>query len=252
MPVEFVPSLRLTSPLTRGQHVKDAQWLLQGHNRFAGLAPYKDGKVDGVYGHTTGLATKKAKYWIGYPLAACDTVFGQTLYEYLRVKDWRPLPAAYRERRDARLKAQTPGLVAFNYGLQFIGTKESPWGSNRQMFGQWYGMNGVPWCAIYLSYCFGHTNHSRFRYSYVPTIHDDAAHGRNGLRLVYTPQPGDLALYNVGREPLAHTAFVKTVPVAGSFEDLGGNTGPTNVSNGGEVLAQRRSVGMVHSWVRVG
>ena len=33
-----------------------------------------------------------------------------------------------------------------------VGTIETP--VNIQEFGKWYGMNGVPWCAIFVSWCF--------------------------------------------------------------------------------------------------
>ncbi len=35
-----------------------------------------------------------------------------------------------------------------------IGTKEDPMGSNRTKYGAWYGMDGQPWCAMFVSYCF--------------------------------------------------------------------------------------------------
>ncbi len=253
MTKEYAIPLRLTSPLTKGQKVKDAQWLLQGHNRFAGLAPYKDGQIDGVYGPTTAAATAKAKYWVGYPNTAIDHVFGQTLYEYLRVNQWRPLPDDYRARRDARLAAavKTPGEKAIDYAVQFLGVKESPAGSNMQMFGAWYRMNGVPWCAIFDSYCFGHTGRDSFRYSYVPAIYQDARAGRNGLQVVWTPRRGDLALYDFNGEQLAHVAFFDSKINSSTFKDLGGNTGATDLANGGEVARGTRYFNQVHSFVRV-
>lgn len=33
------------------------------------------------------------------------------------------------------------------------GYKESPAGSNRTKYGEWFGMNGVPWCAEYEAWC---------------------------------------------------------------------------------------------------
>lgn len=35
-----------------------------------------------------------------------------------------------------------------------IGYKESPAGSNRTKYGKWFGLNGQPWCAIFLDWCF--------------------------------------------------------------------------------------------------
>jgi hypothetical protein len=257
---EFSRPLRLVSPHRRGPAVRDAQWLMQGHSRFgAELAPYKDGELDGEYGPKTAVATSRAKFWLGYPLNSCDHVFGQTLYEYLRPKDWRPLPDAYHDRRVARVAAATAtaGSKALAAAETHLGTRESPFGSNRQPFGVEYGMNGEPWCAIFVSCMFRDSGYVtptgtwRFRYSYVPTIWEDAVAGRNGLRRVWTPRPGDLACYDLHGELLAHVAFVRKPPTRGSFVDLGGNTGPIDVSNGGEVASQSRSTAIVHGYVRV-
>jgi len=255
MAKEFATPLRLVTPHMRGIPVRDAQWLLQGHNRFAGLAPYKDGKLDSDYGPMTAQATARTKYWLGYPDRAIDQVFGQTLYEYLRKEHWRPLPDAYRERRAARLKAaaSTPGLKALAEGRRHLGYRESPFGSNRTIFGQWYGWNGVAWCAIFLSYCFAHSGWSRFHYASVEMIYYAARAGRDRLRIVYTPQAGDVVLYQLHGDPWAHTAFFdRWIKKGQTFHDLGGNTGPSNISNGGMVLEQTRSISQVHAFVRAG
>lgn len=251
---EFDNPLILSSPYMIGKRVNDAQYLLKGNNRFPGLAPFKDGKIDGIYGPQTALATKSAKYWLGYPNSGINETFGQTLYEYLRVEKWRPLPQEYRERRSARLAAAalTPGKKALDFAINEIGNHESPWGSNLQKYGQWYGFNGVPWCAIFESYCFAHTGKTNYRYSYCGYIYYDAVRGRNGLKLVWTPQPGDVVVYNLHGDPFAHTAFFeKWITQGSSFYDVGGNTGPTNVSNGGAVMRQERNVGIVSHFIRV-
>jgi hypothetical protein len=255
---EFDQPLRLTSPLTQGQKVKDAQWLMAGNNRFPGLATFKDGVIDGAYGELSAAATWRTKYWLGYPDNSLDKIFGQTIYEYLRPNNWRPLPTLYRERREARLKAaaQTPGVKALAQAVTHLGYHEVP--NNWTVFGRQYGMDGEPWCAIFESCMFrdsGYvtsTGRWRFRYSYVPTIYEDARHARNGLHLVSTPRPGDLALFDISGETLAHTAFVRTAPSGGYFEDLGGNTSEQNMANGGYVASKRRTTRNVHAWVRVG
>jgi hypothetical protein len=246
--------LRLTTPHMAGPKVNDAQWLMAGHSRFKGLATYKDGTIDGDYGLLTAQATKKAKYWVGYPTASCDMVFGQTLYEYLRPNDWRPLPTEYRDRRAARIAAAaaTPGKKALAYAVNEVGNKEYPFGSNLQKYGAWYGFNGVPWCAIFESYCFGHTGWPSYRYAAVEQIVSDARYGRNHLSIVRSPMPGDVIAYKIHGDPYAHTAFFeKWLDPGASFQDLGGNTGPTNISNGGIVMRQERPVSMVTAFVRV-
>jgi hypothetical protein len=252
---EFEPPLILTSPHMHGDAVRDAQYLMAGHSRFKGLATYKDQPIDEDYGPVSAGATKSTKFWIGYPAASCDRVFGQTLYEYLRVNDWRPLPKAYQDRRAARIAAatKTPGMKALAVAVGEIGNHESPYGSNRQKYGAWYGFNGVPWCAILESWCFAHSGRPSFRYAACEQIYADARAGRNGLREVWSPMPGDLNIFNLHGDPFAHTSFFERWidQAAGTFSDIGGNTGPTNISNGGAVMRQTRQRQLVSHFVRV-
>src|SRR5258708_33541862 len=46
------------------------------------------------------------------------------------------------------------GQHALAEALRHVGVRETPPGSNRTMFGRWFGADGVPWCAIFASYCF--------------------------------------------------------------------------------------------------
>src|SRR6185295_2690395 len=46
------------------------------------------------------------------------------------------------------------GILALTEAVKHIGVTEDPPGSNRTMFGEWFGVNGVAWCNIFVSYCF--------------------------------------------------------------------------------------------------
>jgi len=35
-----------------------------------------------------------------------------------------------------------------------LGNTEVPAGSNRTKYGKWYGMNGQPWCMMFVQWCF--------------------------------------------------------------------------------------------------
>lgn len=255
MSKQYDVPLRLVSPHMRGQNVKDAQWLMAGNNRFEGLATYKNGDVDGDYGPLTAQATRRTKFWIGYPDNALDSVFGQTLYEYLRPKDWRPLPEAYRERRAKRLAdleaTSNPGARALKAAEAEIGYHESPAGSNNNKFGIEYGFNRVPWCAIFESIMFKHTGTPKFRYAAVEAIYWDAVANRNGLYIVRTPRPGDVVGFRLHGDSFAHTAFFHHKVNSTSFMDLGGNTSATNMANGGEVAKKTRDVAIVRFYARV-
>src|SRR5439155_688813 len=83
------------------------------------------------------------------------------------------------------------------------GVCEVPPGSNRTMFGRWFGTDGVPWCAIFASYCFDigagvvlcrgwpGAGVGPRGVAYVPTL---AAWLPATGRAVDEPRPGDLAV----------------------------------------------------------
>ncbi len=98
---------------SHGQKVKDAQWLLAGHNVFKILAldpgrktaaHHSGVNIDGKYGQATATACKAAKHLCGYPDASTDGKFGRTLRDYLLGK--KKLPAAFAKRRKARLASE--------------------------------------------------------------------------------------------------------------------------------------------------
>ncbi len=97
---------------SHGQKVRDAQWLLTGHNVFK-IHALKPGKkiahhhfsnIDGKFGQATAKATERAKFLCGYPEAECDQKFGRELRAYL-LGD-KPLPAPFKKRRISRVAAE--------------------------------------------------------------------------------------------------------------------------------------------------
>lgn len=145
--------------------------------------------------------------------------------------------------------ARTTREKALETAIDFIGYSESPPASNHTMFGQWYGVDYQPWCAIFASYCFvvGAGGSPSFRqgsaYAYVPYIVADAFNRRNGLSVQKRPIPGDLVCYDWVRDGIHDHV--------GIFEDWGGsspsqftaiegNTSSQNNSNGGSVMRRTR------------
>src|SRR3954452_13441115 len=150
--------------------------------------------------------------------------------------------------RGAGEAAAGAGHRALAEALRHVGVRESPPGSNRTMFGRWFGVDGVPWCAIFASYCFdvgaGVVLCRGWRgagvgprgVAYVPTL---AAWLKADGRWMDAPQPGDLAIFDwdgglpdhVGIVISAHGERLHTVE---------GNTGIGNDSDGGEVMRRER------------
>ena len=123
------------------------------------------------------------------------------------------------------------GRRALAEALRHVGVREVPPGSNRTMFGRWFGTDGVPWCAIFASYCFDvgagvvlcrgwhGAGVSTRGVSYVPTL---AAWLRATGRVVDDPQPGDIVVFDWDGGVPDHAGLV--VRAAGSrVETVEGN-----------------------------
>jgi hypothetical protein len=155
--------------------------------------------------------------------------------------------------------ARTVREQALALAQQYIGLTEEPTGSNMTPFGKWYGMDGVPWCAIFCTYCFecGPSSGSPSfaqgsRYAYVPYIVADALNGDNGLEVTDDPQPGDLVCFDWDGGEADHVGFYESGDVA-QFTTVEGNTAVGNDSNGGQVMRRQRDIAQAYeiTFVRV-
>jgi hypothetical protein len=116
---------------------------------------------------------------------------------------------------------------------------------NLTPFGEWYGMNGVAWCCIYVSYRLckaGFDGFERGKFaSYCGSVVDAARRRERHLALTKTPERGDLVIYNKDEHI---EFFVEWVTPNESFRAVGGNTSAHDgsKSNGGEVAVNQRIV----------
>jgi hypothetical protein len=146
---------------------------------------------------------------------------------------------------------KTVRQLALEGAIRHIGTKESPRGSNHTAYGEWYGVDYQPWCAIFVTYCFvieagGSPSFERgSQYAYVPYVVRDAHNNRNGLSVTKDPIPGDAVCFDWQRDvTFDHIGiFEKWIDKsAGIFQSVEGNTGANDFSNGGQVMRAQRNV----------
>ena len=143
---------------------------------------------------------------------------------------------------------QTVREQALAGAAAWLGYCEDPDGSNNTVFGQWYGVNYQPWCAIFVSYCYlveagGSPSFVRgSRYAYVPYMVSDAAQLRNGLSITSKPIPGDLVCYSWFPDDgtFDHVGLFES-GTSSSWTAVEGNTSTGNNSNGGQVMRRNRS-----------
>ena len=117
--------------------------------------------------------------------------------------------------------------------------------NNSTKFGQWYGVDRVPWCAIFVSYCF-------FRAELIlPATNDKGfaycPYGVNWFRKQNrfddrNPCVGDVVFFDWNKDRIAdHIGIIESVR-GNEFTSIEGNTSIRNDSNGGQVMRRRRFI----------
>ena len=128
-----------------------------------------------------------------------------------------------------------------------IGYTESPANSNKTKFGEWYGLDGRPWCMMFAQWCFDKAGEALpyktascsalerwYRNNRPQSVHNDA-------------EPGDIAIYDFG-----HTGIVESVQ-EDTITAIEGNTSPGtsgSQNNGGGVYRRKRSKVLVTAFIR--
>ena len=126
-----------------------------------------------------------------------------------------------------------------------VGVKESPPGSNRTPYCDWYGMVG-PWCAMFVSWVFAQAGMplritTDKGFAYCPYgVHWFREHGQ----MYRAPAVGDVVFYDWRADGVSdHVGIVEAVHGDGTFTAIEGNTSFGNDSDGGAVMRRRRSLG---------
>ena len=128
-----------------------------------------------------------------------------------------------------------------------LGVKESPAGSNRTKYGKWYGLDGQPWCMMFVQWCFDQAGQK------LPYTTASCSGLLNWCRrhhkeyIVPEPQPGDVVIYSFGHTGIVESVGAETVTV------IEGNTSPGaagSQDNGGMVCRRTRNTGAVTAYLR--
>ena len=128
-----------------------------------------------------------------------------------------------------------------------LGVMELPSGSNRTKYGSWYGLDGQPWCMMFVQWCFAQagltlpyrTASCSDMLSWYRKYHPE--------RVVTVPRPRDIIIYNFW-----HTGIVESV-AASTITAIEGNTSAGEAgsqSNGGGVFRRKRSKTLVTAYIR--
>lgn len=135
-----------------------------------------------------------------------------------------------------------------------IGTVESP--INLNMYGKWYGMDGVQWCAIFVSYCFYKAGlplpaTEAKGFAYCPS---GVEWFRSKGQFFDEPKVGDVVFFDWHKDTdesdAWHVGIVESVNANGSITSIEGNTDNQGGGNGGEVMSRQRFPGVWYGFGR--
>ena len=123
-----------------------------------------------------------------------------------------------------------------------LGYKESPSGSNRTKYGAWFGLNGQPWCMMFIQWVFSQAGAGALLAARTASCGAFMrAAQAAGQWVTGNYQPGDVVIYDFpGGGATDHCGIVEK-DAGGGVMAIEGNTSTGNDSNGGEVMRRIRS-----------
>ena len=136
-----------------------------------------------------------------------------------------------------------------------LGYKESPANSNMTKYGKWYGLDGNPWCMMFVMWLFDQAG-ILFDQSggllALPKRTASCSDLMNAAKaagcFITNPkqfQSGDVVIFTFG-----HTGILESVRADGVLMTIEGNTGTTNQANGGQVMRKNRKASQCYGVVR--
>ena len=123
-----------------------------------------------------------------------------------------------------------------------LDTAESPAGSNRTKYGKWYGLDGYPWCMMFIMWCFDRAGAALPKRTASCGDLMRAAQAA-GCWEKTNFQPGDVVVYDFSgkRTVTQHCGIVEAVLPDYGVQSIEGNTSISgSQDNGGMVCRKKR------------
>lgn len=131
-----------------------------------------------------------------------------------------------------------------------LGYKESPAGSNRTKYGKWFGLNGQPWCMIFVQWCYYKAGVKLPNQTTASCGAMMRAAQAAGCWVTSKYEPGYLVIYDFPDGGATdHCGIIERVTSSGIVA-IEGNTSVGSNSNGGEVMRRTRPYKYIKGAVR--
>lgn len=148
------------------------------------------------------------------------------------------------EKQTQNTNTMTKGQQVVEIARKEIGNTEFPDSSNLTKYGEWFGLNAEPWCAIFVSWCFAASGLPLepigFKKGFAG-VQTGVDHFKKTNQLTKVPITGDIVCFDWQVDGhFDHTGiFVRNID-DNTFESIEGNTSLGNQSNGGQVMLRIR------------
>jgi hypothetical protein len=125
-----------------------------------------------------------------------------------------------------------------------IGYEEKPPNSNKTKYGKWFGLDGQPWCAMFVSWCYDKAGYPLGKIGFPKGFAGCQTafnHFTKTGEITKHPVEGDIVLFDWnGDGRYEHTGIYLYSISETRFVTIEGNTSLTNQSNGGMVMRRKR------------
>lgn len=142
------------------------------------------------------------------------------------------------------------------WALSQVGYRESPPGSNKTKYGKAYGLNGQPWCAIFIWADFNANKANALYYggkktAYCPELWRYYKAHKQAFKDIKKAKPGDLVFFDWnGNGTPEHVGIVYKNPGGGYIKTVEGNTSTSSNDNGGRVMKRKRHKSVILGFAR--
>jgi len=125
-----------------------------------------------------------------------------------------------------------------------VGVVESPANSNRQKYGEAYGLNGYAWCVMFVWWVFRESGFNLRKTASCTQLTN--AYKAAGQWVTKDFKPGDIVMYDfTGKKSKTEHCGIITEVGEGYIIAVEGNTSASNNANGGAVMERRRELKFV-------
>lgn len=140
------------------------------------------------------------------------------------------------------------GFKVVEIAINEFGYTEMPPNSNQTKYGKWFGLDGMAWCGMFVSYCYAFAGVPLERIGFrkgFAGCQTAMAHFKKTGQITDKPETGDIVFFDWNKDGrYDHTGiFIEWMDERKErFKTIEGNTSFTNNSNGGAVMYRERTI----------